>query len=87
MIFFPIVKRIVYRIGLPWVKTAERYSELWRHEVERWLDEEDERRGFDPAVSKAASEALLSELEETTEKDSREAWERLMAIMRKDEQE
>lgn len=87
VILFPIVKRIVYRLGLPWLKTAERYSELWRQEVERWLDEEHERRGFDPAVSKAASEALLSELEQTTEKESREGWERLMAIMRKDEQE
>jgi hypothetical protein len=40
LLLFPIVRRIVYRIGLPWVKTAERYSELWRQEFERWLDEE-----------------------------------------------
>ncbi|MHC4462942.1 MAG: hypothetical protein ACYS30_16165 [Planctomycetota bacterium] len=57
LLLFPIVRRIVYRIGLPWVKTAERYSELWRQEFERWLDEEHERRGFDPALSKAASGA------------------------------
>jgi hypothetical protein len=55
--------------------------------VERWLDEEHERRGFDPAVSKAASEVLLTELEQTTEKESREAWERLMVLMQKDEEE
>ncbi|MHC4620437.1 MAG: hypothetical protein ACYTEQ_22035 [Planctomycetota bacterium] len=83
VILFPIVKRIVYRIGLPWLGTAERYSELWRHEADEWLDEEYRRRGLDPGVSKAASEALLTELEQTTEKESRETWERLVGVMRK----
>ncbi len=66
---------------------AERYSEVWRGEVERWLDDEYVKRGVDPAVSKGASEALLNEVELTTAAESREAWERLMGIMQKGEGE
>ncbi len=87
VLLFPIVKRVLYRIGLPWLKTAENYSELWRGEVERWLDEEYVKRGLDPAVCKAASEGLLDELESTTEAESRGAWERLVGMMKKDEGE
>ncbi len=85
VLLFPIVKRVLYRIGLPWLVTAERYSELWRGEAERWLDDEYVKRGLDPAVSRAASEALLKEIESTTVAESREAWERLMGILQKDE--
>lgn len=86
VLLFPIVKRVL-RIGLPWIETAEHYSELWRGDVEKWLDEEYVRRGLDPAVSRAASDALLTELESTTDSASREAWERLVELMQKDEGE
>lgn len=86
VLIFPIVKRVLYRIGLPWLVTAERYSELWRFEAEKWIDGEYVKRGVDPAVIKAASDGLLNELERTTESGSREAWERLMEVMGKDEE-
>ena len=85
VLIFPIVKRVVYRIGLPWLATVERYSELWRFEAEKWIDGEYVKRGVDPSVVQAASDALLNELERTMESASRDAWERLMEIMSKDE--
>ncbi len=84
VILFPIVKRIVYRIGLPWIKTAENFSELWRKQVEQWIDEQYEKRGFDPDKSRAASEALLGELQNTTDAETRGAWQRLMDLWPKD---
>ena len=61
------------------------YSEVWRFEAEKWIDGEYVKRGVDPSVVQAASDALLNELERTMESASRDAWERLMEIMSKDE--
>ena len=78
---YPIVKGIVARIGLPWVRSAANYSELWRKRFDRWVDEQYEKHGFDPHASKAASEALLQELEQTADTATREAWERLLPLL------
>lgn len=85
VILFPVVNRIVWRIGLPWLSTLERYSEMWRHEVERWLDEEYNEKGFDPDISRAVSESLLKELQETTDAETRSAWQRFLDVLKKDE--
>ena len=83
VILFPIVNRIVQKVGLPWVESVGRYSEMWRAEFERWMDEQHENHGFDPVATKAASETLLHELEGTTDDAAREPWERLMGLVRK----
>ncbi|MCP4607861.1 MAG: hypothetical protein GY845_04005 [Planctomycetes bacterium] len=85
VILFPVVNRIVQRIGLPWLKTLENYSELWRGQVEQWIDEQHKQRGFDPKTTRAASESLLKELQETTDVETRSAWQRLMDLLKKDE--
>jgi hypothetical protein len=80
---YPILKGIVARIGLPWVRSAANYSELWRMRFDRWVDKQHEKHGFDPDASKAESEALLSQFEQTTDTATREAWERLLSLLRK----
>lgn len=80
---YPILKGLVARIGLPWVRSAADYSELWRKRFDRWVDEQHEKHGFDPDASKAASEALLSQLEQTADTATREAWERLLPLLSK----
>ena len=85
VILFPVINRIVRQIGLPWLKTLENYSELWRKRVEQWIDEQYEQRGFDPETTRAASESLLKELQETTDTETRSAWERLLDLLKHDE--
>ena len=80
---YPILKGIVARIGLPWVRSVGNYSELWRMRFDRWVERQREKHGFDPDASKAASEALLQELEQTADTATREAWERLLSLLRK----
>ena len=84
IVFFPIVNRIVRRIGLPWLSSLERYSELWRMEFDWWVDKQYKKRGFDPVAAKAASEALAEELQNTTDAEARRAWERLAALLSKE---
>ncbi|MDP2898780.1 MAG: hypothetical protein Q8Q12_19760 [bacterium] len=84
IMFFPIVNRILRRIGLPWLSSLERYSELWRMEFDWWVDKRYKKRGFDPVAAKAASEALAEELQKTTDAQARTAWERLVALLSKE---
>lgn len=81
VILFPVVQRIVTRIGLPWVKTLENFSELWRNQVEQWIDAKYQQHGFNPDQTRAASEALLKELQTTTGKETRGAWQRLLEVL------
>jgi len=82
VLFFPIVRSVVFRVGLPWLRSVERYSELWRMEFDRWVDEQYEQRGIDPLAARSASEALLSELNKSADADCRRAWERLLSLLR-----
>ena len=84
VILFPVVNRIVCRIGLPWLAVVERYAELWRRQFEQWIDEQYKQRGFDPQKARAASEALLKDLQETTDSETRSAWQRLLDVFKKD---
>jgi nitric oxide synthase oxygenase domain/subunit len=81
--FFPIVNRILRWIGLPWLSSLERYSELWRMELDQWVEKQYKKRGFDPVGAKTASEALAEELQKTTDAEVREAWEWLVALLSK----
>ncbi len=75
--FFPIVRFVVSHVGLPWLHSAARYSELWRQRVDRWIDEQYQSQGFDADQAEAAAKALREELEKTTDKARRKAWEQL----------
>ncbi len=87
IVFFPIVNRIVRRIGLPWLSSLERYSELWRMEFDRWVGKQYKKRGFDPVAARAASEALAEELQKTTDAEARGSWERLVAVLSNERRE
>lgn len=86
VILFPVVNNIIRKIGLPWLETLKNYSELWRKQVEKWIDEQYEQRGFDPQQARASSESVLKELQETTDEETRNAWERLLNVLKKEEQ-
>jgi hypothetical protein len=73
---FPMVSFIIKHIGLPWLHEATRYSELWRHQFGRWIDEQYRRRGVNPAKVEAAGERLRKELE-LLEIEERKSWEKL----------
>ena len=76
---------VVTRVGLPWLHEAQRYSELWRLRFHDWIDGEYRSAGLDPDQAEAAGEALRVALEETTESGARKSWERLAALLRRDE--
>jgi len=78
---FPVVQFTVTRIGLPWLYEAGRFSELWRQRFHRWLDDEYRAAGFDPEQAEAAGEALVRELERTTDTGTRQSWERLRGLL------
>ncbi len=83
VLFFPVVNEIVRRVGLPWVRTLSNYSELWRQKAEAWIESKMKEEDFDPAATRAAHEALLKELEETTDPQTKAAWERLLGVLKK----
>ena len=83
VLFFPIVSEILRRVGLPWVVTLGNYSELWRQKAEVWIQSKMKEEDFDPVATRAAHEALLQELEKTTNPKTMAAWERLMGILKK----
>jgi hypothetical protein len=79
---YPVVRYILVHIGLPWTYTLGRYSEYLRHKVQRWIDEQYRKGGFDPDAAEAASEALGAELERTTDASARASWERLAGLLK-----
>lgn len=84
---YPIVRFVLVRIGLPWLHTTSRWSELKRQEVERWLDEQYEERGFDIIASEAATKALCAELERISGADARTSWEMLRNALKASSEE
>ncbi len=80
VILFPIVNEFVRRVGLPWVKTVANYSEFWRSEFERWLDQRYKDANIDRAKAEAAGQALLQELQATADANVQRAWERLVQV-------
>ena len=84
VLMFPIVRYVLREIGLPWLHELRRYSELQRQRVHRWIDEEYEDYGFDPDEAEAASDALLDQLEQTTDAGARESWQQLATLIESD---
>jgi len=82
VLFFPVIREVLRRVGLPWVVTLGNYSELWRQKAEAWIQDKWKEEGFDPVAMRAAHEALLQELEKTTDPKAMAAWERLMDILK-----
>lgn len=83
VLFFPIISEIVQRVGLPWVVTLGNYSELWRQKAEAWIQGKMKEEDLDPVAIRAAHEALLQELEKTTDPKAMAAWRRLMDVLKK----
>ena len=80
-LMYPVVEYLLTHIGLPWLYELGRYSELQRTRVHRWIDEAYRDEGFDPDQAEAASDRLIAELESTTDHQTRESWERLLALL------
>jgi hypothetical protein len=58
-----------------------RYSELQRQRVHDWIDTHYGQHDFDPDEAEAASDALLDELEQTTDERARASWQQLAALI------
>ena len=80
-LMFPIIRYVLYEIGLPWLSELRRYSELQRQRVHDWIDTQYQRQGFDPDEAEAASDALLDELDQTTDERARASWQQLAALI------
>ncbi len=83
VLLFPVVRFILMEIGLPWLVTLKKYSEVERRRVEDWIDRHAQAQGLDPDVVEAASQALMKELEQTTGARARKQWERLLELLKK----
>ena len=44
VLLFPLVRYILMEIGLRWLTTAKKYSELQRRRVEDWVDRKADAR-------------------------------------------
>ena len=86
-VVFPIVIFVVKEIGLPWLYEAKRYSELWRLQFHKWIDEQYRGHGLDPDATEAAGNALRRELEAITETKARKSWERFATLLREDKRD
>ncbi|MCH8047951.1 MAG: hypothetical protein IID44_30010 [Planctomycetes bacterium] len=80
-LMFPLANYVLTQIGLPWLYELKRYSELQRQKLHDWIDAKYREEGFDPDAAEAAGNALLEELEQTTDEAARGAWQRLTQLM------
>ena len=79
---FPVVQYILTNFGLPWLSELRRYSELQRLGIHDWIDEHYREHGYDPDAAEASSDALVDELEATTDAQSRQSWEKLAGLLK-----
>jgi hypothetical protein len=82
VLFLPLVQFLLLDIGLPWLVTLKRYSEVQRRRVEAWIDAQAIGQGLDPDAVEAASRALMQELEQTHDASARAQWERLAELLK-----
>ncbi len=78
---FPLVVFIVKEIGLPWLHEVKRYSDLWRENFHAWVNLQYQEYGRDPVATKAAGDALRSELEKLVDDDVKKSWEHLAELL------
>lgn len=55
VLLFPLTRFLLTEIGLPWLTTLKRYSELQRQRVESWIDNEAQSHGLNPDQVEVAS--------------------------------
>jgi len=84
VVLFPLVQYMLTKFGLPWLSELRRYSEVQRRRVHEWIDEHYREHGYDPDAAEAASDALVDELEATTDAQSRQSWEKLAGLLKAD---
>jgi hypothetical protein len=82
VLLFPLVHFILTTIGLPWLHELRRYSELHRQRAHEWISENYRRYGLDPDGADAATNALMDELQRTSDSQTRGSWEKLLALMK-----
>ncbi len=80
-LMFPLARYVLRSFVLPWLHELKRYSELQRQKFHAWIDEKYREEGFDPDAAEAAGDALMQELEQTTDADARSSWERLRELI------
>ena len=85
-LMFPIVRYLLHDIGLPWLSELRRYSELQRRRVHDWIDTQYQQYGFDPDQAEAAGDALLDQLEQTTDQRDRASWQQLAALIKQQQE-
>jgi hypothetical protein len=86
-LLFPVVSFVVKQIGLPWLYEVKRYAELWRLKFHDWIDKQAKQSGIDPDQAEKAGEALRRELEKTTDRGARAAWERFAQVLSKEKED
>jgi hypothetical protein len=86
-LMFPLVRYLLQDIGLPWLLELRRYSELQRQRLHAWIDSRHQEHGLDPDAAEAASDALLNELEQTTDERARASWQQLAELINHKEDE
>jgi len=82
VLLFPLVRFVLTEIGLPWLATLRKYSEVQRRRVEDWIDRNAEAHGLNPDEIEATSRQLMEELERTTEINARRQWEQLTKLLK-----
>jgi len=84
VLLFPLVRFLLTEIGLPWLTSLKRYSEVQRQRVESWIDNEalGLGLGLDPDQVEAASRQLMEELEKSQDIGARQQWERLTELLK-----
>jgi hypothetical protein len=82
VLLLPLVRLVLMDIGLPWLATLRKYSDVQRCRVEDGIDAHAESHGLDPDAVEAESRQLLKELEQTTGADARGQWDRLTELLK-----
>ena len=70
----PIIWFVVTQIGFPWLHEAKKYSDLWRMRVDKWIDSEYSKQGFDEEAIKEFTTRFKTELEKIEDANSRTRW-------------
>ncbi len=82
VLLFPLARFLLTEIGLPWLTTLKRYSEVERQRVESWIDNQALGQGLNPDQVEAASKQLMEELEKSQDIGARQQWERLAELLK-----
>jgi hypothetical protein len=83
-LLFPLVSFIIKKIGLPWLISASKFSELWRLKFDNWVDEQVRKHGATPEQLTAAGEKIRTDLESLSNGDVKQVWEALAERLKKE---